>query len=86
VATLQRNLGRYDTGFWSLYEQAGTQLPMLASPFYHRLHVVQLRIMHQLTGLSIFAETADRWDEYSRSRARRTRALAYKTAFKLCYY
>jgi hypothetical protein len=86
VATLQRNLGRYDTGFWSLYEQAGTKLPMVASPFYHRLHVVQLRIMHQLTGLSIFAETADRWDEYSRSRARRTRALAYKTAFKLCYY
>jgi heparosan-N-sulfate-glucuronate 5-epimerase len=86
VATLQRNLGRYDTGFWSLYEQAGTTLPMVASPFYHRLHVVQLRIMHQLTGLAIFAETADRWDEYSRSRAHRTRALAYKAAFKLCYY
>ena len=31
--TLLRNLDRYDLGFWSLYEQSGTRLPMVASPF-----------------------------------------------------
>ena len=31
-----QNLDRYDLGFWSLYEQSGTWLPMMASPFYHR--------------------------------------------------
>jgi heparosan-N-sulfate-glucuronate 5-epimerase len=86
VRTLRANLGRYDLGFWSLYEQSGTLLPMVASPFYHRLHVVQLRVMHRLTGDEIFARYADKWEAYVRSRAKRTRALCYKSAFKLGYY
>jgi heparosan-N-sulfate-glucuronate 5-epimerase len=84
--TLIRNLDSYDLGFWSLYEHSGTRLPMVASPFYHQLHVVQLRVMQQLTGNDIFARYADRWESYAHSRAKRTRALCYKSAFKLCYY
>jgi heparosan-N-sulfate-glucuronate 5-epimerase len=86
VQTLLRNLDRYDLGFWSLYEQSGTRLPMVASSFYHQLHIVQLRVMHRLTGEDKFARVADRWESYSRSRSKRTRALCYKSAFKLCYY
>ena len=86
VRTLRANLNRYDLGFWSLYEQSGTLLPMVASPFYHRLHVVQLRVMHRLTGDETFARRADKWEAYARSRAKRTRALCYKSAFKLGYY
>jgi heparosan-N-sulfate-glucuronate 5-epimerase len=89
--TLRVNLHRYDLGFWSLYEQtggkhSGTLLPMVASPFYHRLHIVQLRVMHAMTGDEIFARYADKWEAYARSRAKRTRAVCYKSAFKLCYY
>jgi heparosan-N-sulfate-glucuronate 5-epimerase len=90
VQTLLRNLDRFDLGFWSLYEQSGTRLPMVASNFYHRLHIVQLGIMHRLSGALTendkFAEVADRWDLYTQSRTNRTRALVYKTAFKLCHY
>jgi heparosan-N-sulfate-glucuronate 5-epimerase len=86
VQTLKANLGRYDLGFWSLYEESDTVLPMLASPFYHRLQIVQLRVMHCLTGEEIFARFADRWETYARSPAKRGRALCYKSAFKLCYY
>jgi heparosan-N-sulfate-glucuronate 5-epimerase len=86
VATLVRNLDRYDLGFWSLYEQSGTRLPMVASAFYHRLHIAQLRVMHRLTGEDAFARVADRWEDYTRNRGNRTRALCYKSAFKLCYY
>jgi heparosan-N-sulfate-glucuronate 5-epimerase len=86
VRTLLHNLDRYDLGFWSLYEQSGTRLPMVASPFYHQLHIVQLRAMHRLTGESTFARIADRWETYTRSRLNRARALAYKSVFKLCYY
>jgi len=86
VRTLARNLDRYDLGFWSLYEQSGTRLPMVASPFYHQLHIVQLRVMHLLTGEDVFLRVADRWEGYGRSRSKRTRALCYKSAFKLCYY
>ena len=86
VRTLLHNLDRYDLGFWSLYEQSGTRLPMVASRFYHQLHIVQLRVMHRLTGEEAFARVADRWENYARSRTKRTRALCYKSAFKLCYY
>lgn len=84
--TLIRNLDRYDLGYWSLYELSRTRLPMVASPFYHRLHVVQLRILSHLTAVSRFARVADNWENYGRSRTKRARALCYKSAFKLCYY
>jgi len=86
VRTLLHNLDRYDLGFWSLYEQSGTRLPMVASFFYHRLHIVQLRVMHRLTGEAAFSRVADRWESYTHSRANRARALCYKSAFKLRYY
>ena len=86
VETLEKNLLAYDTGFWSLYEQSGTRLKMLASPFYHRLHIVQLQVMHRLTRSPVFARFADRWDNYRLSRLNRTRAILYKGAFKLLYY
>jgi len=63
LRTLERNLQAYDTGFWSLYEQSGTRLKMVASPFYHRLHIVQLRVMHRLTGEDQFARFAERRDK-----------------------
>lgn len=84
--TLRKNLARYDLGFWSLYEQSGTRIPMVASPFYHRLHIVQLEVMYRMTGDPIFEQYAERWKRYSLSRKNRTRALCYKSAFKLCYY
>jgi hypothetical protein len=86
VKTLAHNLPRFDTGYWSLYEQSGTRLRMLASPFYHRLHIVQLRVMAMLTGQKVFAEFADRWESYAQRRTNRTRALIEKSAFKLFYY
>ena len=86
VRTMRANLDRYDLGFWSLYEQSGTRLPMVASPFYHQLHIVQLGVMYRLTGEEIFIQFAERWANYARSRIHRTRALCYKCAFKLCHY
>ncbi|MFI5070295.1 MAG: D-glucuronyl C5-epimerase family protein [Terriglobales bacterium] len=84
--TLRANLHRYDLGFWSLYEQSGTRLRMIASLFYHQLHVVQLGIMNRLTGDKLFADYADRWHAYARHWSNRARALCYKSVFKIFYY
>jgi len=86
VQTLLQNLPRFDTGYWSLYEQSGTRLKMLASPYYHRLHIVQLRAMATLTGGRRFTEFADRWQAYAQRPANRTHALLEKTIFKLLHY
>jgi heparosan-N-sulfate-glucuronate 5-epimerase len=86
VGTLKRNLDKYDAGFWSLYELAGTRLKMLASPFYHRLHIAQLGVLHKLTGEGLFLQYAQKWSAYRRNFLQRNAALAYKSAFKLLYY
>ena len=86
VRTLRDNLPQFDTGFWSLYEQSGTRMKMLTSPFYHSLHIVQLRVMHRLTAEPVFAHYADQWDGYRRSSVKRNAALGYKALFKLLYY
>jgi len=84
--TLKRNLDHYDVGFWSLYEQSGTRMNMLASRFYHMLHIVQLKILYRMTGIDVFESFANRWESYLRSSLKRIRALAHKSIFKLCYY
>jgi hypothetical protein len=86
VETLAANLQRYDAGFWSLYEQSGTRLKMLASPFYHHLHIIQLKILYQLTGEEIFRRYAEKWESYRRNRLNQKLALLYKGIFKLFYY
>ncbi|MGA2002266.1 MAG: D-glucuronyl C5-epimerase family protein [Terriglobales bacterium] len=86
VKTLLHNLARFDTGYWSLYEQSGIRLKMLASPFYHRLHIVQLRIMKNLTGDIRFLEVADRWEGYAQRPGNRSRAFVEKAIFKLLHY
>lgn len=86
VKTLSANLSRYDTGYWSLYELSPTRLPMLASPFYHRLHIVQLQVIYQLTKEPGFLDFASSWEGYERNFIKRTRALFQKALFKLLYY
>jgi heparosan-N-sulfate-glucuronate 5-epimerase len=86
IRTLLANLYRYDMGFWSLYEQSGTRLKMIASPFYHHLHIIQLLILYRLTGEVLFHRYAMRWEKYRRDPIKRSVALLYKALFKAFYY
>jgi heparosan-N-sulfate-glucuronate 5-epimerase len=83
LATLERRLGDFDTGWWSLYEAPRGDEAMLASPYYHTLHITQLRVLHRLSGRQCFEDIADRFEGYLRNRAYRVRALAEKAFFKL---
>lgn len=84
--TLVRNLPRFDCGFWSLYEQSGTRLPMLASPFYHRLHISQLTITARLLQMPELDAWATRWRGYTERAWGARRAFVQKALFKLLYY
>lgn len=85
--TLSTQLETFDLGRWSLYDQSGSKrLPMLASNFYHSLHVTQLEVMTQITGDNSFAELATKWDQYTHSRINRSRAFVQKALFKLLKY
>jgi hypothetical protein len=88
VATLQNNLPEFDIGYWSLYDQSAGRgrLKMITSGFYHRLHIVQLQVMWQLTKNETFHQYSQDWHAYTGSRAIRTRAKIVKAIFKLLRY
>ena len=66
-----RNLDRYDIGFWSLYEQSGTRLKMVASPFYHHFTSCSCAVMHQFTGNNVFRHRGS-WDAMPAAASTRT--------------
>lgn len=41
LEALVKHLPGYDAGYWSLYDSLGS----LASPYYHRVHITQLRAL-----------------------------------------
>lgn len=86
VLTLEKNLYRYDTGYWSLYENSFTSLPMITSTFYHKLHIVQLQILFEMTKKPIFRKYSLRWKSFESNRMNRYRAIFVKILFKLFYY
>jgi len=81
VAGLEKNLQRYDTGFWNLYDLHPTR--RLASPMYIRVHVQLLRILADFTGEASFLDTAERWQDYLHRPLCRVRWLAGKSAEKI---
>lgn len=86
LGTLERNLDRFDMGYWSCYDVAPVGRPNPASPFYHQLHLVQLEVMHRLTDRPCFRDTAQRWQAYADSPIGRRRAFLAKSIFKLRHY
>jgi hypothetical protein len=86
IRTLEKNLSRYDVGFWSRYDLSRQLLPMVASPFYHSLHIVQLRVTHRISGSATFRTYAERWERYAANPLYRILALALKAVFKVLYF
>ena len=84
--TLDKNLPRYDAGFWSLYDLSRQALKMVASPFYHKLHIVQLKVMHILTGQPVFDSYAKKFAAYEQNWFFRNWALLCKIVFKVFYF
>jgi heparosan-N-sulfate-glucuronate 5-epimerase len=81
LSALLAHLPIYDATFWSFYDTSGT----LASPFYHRLHIAQLKAL-ELTypeHARRFVELRETFQEQLASRLNWTRAIAVKGYQKL---
>ncbi len=79
LATLEKSVAKYDSGYWSLYDLRGN----LASPFYHRLHIALLDALFALTDIATFAEYSALWQGYQKKMLNRNRALLVKMSQKL---
>lgn len=78
------NIGRWDTGYWSLYDLfPHPRLANIASSFYHVLHRDQLRVCGRITGDRRLLDAAETLERQYASHVGRTRAFAYKAAFRV---
>lgn len=73
-------LPRYDVGWWSRYSLFPHHRPDLAKLFYHRLHIDQLEVMHTLTSVPLFRQTARLWQAYD-TPMNRARLVVQKARF-----
>lgn len=76
---LAKVLHRFDNGFWSLYSDGGS----IASPFYHDLHIEQLKAMYIITNISEFNEYAEKFSSYKVSRCKKNYAFIKKAFQKI---
>ena len=86
VKTIKLNIDRYDLGHWSLYELSQLNINMRASIFYHKLHIIQLKILSQMTSDKKFKNISDEWSGYLKNRFNIIRAVCMKIIFKIFYY
>lgn len=84
--TLIDILPLYDLGFWSRADLHQDTPPMISSHFYHGLHIAQLRVLENLTGIRTFGIYAKCWQKHLNSRPKRIKAWILKAFFKLRYY
>ena len=84
AAALAARIDRYRTAVgWSLYDLYPHPLPNVASPFYHRLHVEQLRRQQELLPDPRIAAVAAEWGRASHAAVPCAVAFARKGAFRI---
>lgn len=82
--TLAARLPLYRTPLgWSRYDLYPHPLPNTASVSYHRLHVAQLRALHSLAGLAVFADTANDWERSLSNPVALVVGFSRKAAFRV---
>lgn len=84
VKTLCLRLPLYGVRWnWSRYDLFPHRLTHVTSPFYHRLHIEQLRALDILVPDAAFASTAARWEAGSRNHLGQAFAVGRKVAFRV---
>jgi len=85
LKTLEHSLKDYQIPYlnWSRYDLYPFKVTDIASIFYHKLHIQQLRAMALLTGNEMFNQQAEIWEKARNSSVRYVLATGYKIVHKL---
>lgn len=79
LRTIINVLPKFTCSYWSIYSLDG----LMASPFYHHLHIAQMQAMFQLTGDPIFSKYASRWEKNEKDPLCKSLAFINKAFQKL---
>lgn len=74
IQTLTNKLKDFDNGYWSKYDNDC----IIASPFYHRLHISQLHVMYIITEEVEFLTYMKKWSDYNKNIFNRYKAFIVK--------
>lgn len=77
--SLANNLDKFDTGFWSKYDLGKN----IASPFYHDLHIEQLKAMYLITKNERFNLFLIKWNKYKKNKFYKLISIILKIKQKL---
>jgi len=69
----------FDCGYWSYYDLSGN----IASPFYHNLHIEQLKVMFDLFKIDKFSKYTEKWLGYKNSLFKSKKAFLAKAIQKI---
>ena len=79
VETLKERLPLYDNGYWTKYDDK----KRIASPFYHNLHIAQMKALYLITEDEIFDQYSYKWEKYQKNPINKTRAFIKKAIQKI---
>lgn len=79
LEAIKDELKNFDTGFWSRYCLDGAY----ASPFYHKVHITQLKLMAKLFDEDIFLQEALKYERYMSRRVNYFLAFVIKAFQKI---
>ena len=77
--SLSKTIHEFDNGYWSKYDLGAK----LASPFYHNLHIAQLRALYCITNDNVFRFYADRFMKYRKNKIKYFCAFFNKAVQKI---
>lgn len=77
LLSLKNKLSEFDIKYWSNYEEGEKRI---SSPFYHKLHIAQLRVMYDLFNDDIYKNYAYIWENYQSSKWKSKLAFSKKNS------
>ncbi len=83
IFSLKCFIKSYDLRFWSQYDLYKWHIPFVANPFYHDLHIKQLKILAHIQKDNYFETIASEWQSYQNNLLNRLRTYSQLSLFKL---
>ena len=80
ISTLKKSLYKFDVGYWSYYNIDGS---IMASRFYHKLHIALLSVLGVLSKDSFFISVSEKWKQYDANIFYRSKSFFIKAKQKI---
>ncbi|OUP58046.1 hypothetical protein B5F14_08290 [Faecalitalea cylindroides] len=79
LKTLENYMSFFDCDYWSNYDLNNH----ITSPFYHHLHIAQMKALYLITEKEVFLRYEKKWTKEERKKSNKIRAIIHKSIQKI---